>query len=123
MDIRAVRRPLTLQGGSFGTFQLEPSKMGPKMDIDGDGKVRVGVVKIRSFSSTTSEEVTRALESMHKYYSMTGPGLGVMMITSSLTSREGNALDLLVFDLRNNGGGLLQGAVDTSSLLLNPGTF
>ena len=27
----------------------------------------------------------------------------------------------LVIDLRDNGGGLLQGAVDTSNLLLKPG--
>ena len=29
-------------------------------------KVKVGFVKIRSFSATTKEEVTKALEAMHR---------------------------------------------------------
>ena len=38
-----------------------------------------------------------------------------------LCSGPGERPDVLLVDLRNNGGGLLQGAVETSNLFLNPG--
>lgn len=34
---------------------------------------------------------------------------------------RGSQIDDLVIDLRNNGGGVLQGAVDTASLFMTPG--
>ena len=40
---------------------------------------------------------------------------------NSFVCRGAEKPDALVFDLRNNGGGLLQGAVETSNLLLKPG--
>lgn len=36
-------------------------------------------------------------------------------------SGPGERPEVLLIDLRNNGGGLLQGAVETSNLLLKPG--
>jgi len=93
VDITAIRRPITLKGTSSGQIEVISSQKGKKL--------QVGFVKIRSFSSTTKDEVTRALEAMH--------------------SENSARPDVLVFDLRGNGGGLLQGAVDTSNLLLKPG--
>ena len=59
----------------------------------------VAFITIKSFSSVTSDEVTKAMEDIHSV----GP------------------VDAIVIDLRNNGGGLLQGAVQTSNLFLPPG--
>lgn len=59
----------------------------------------VGLVTVKSFSGTTRDDIMTALESFHK----------------------GDDVDAIVFDMRNNGGGLLQGAVETANLLLPPG--
>ena len=59
----------------------------------------VGVISIKSFSSTTRDDVTAGLEQLYSK----------------------NKLDYLVIDMRNNGGGLLQGAVETANLFMNPG--
>lgn len=59
----------------------------------------IGIVTIKSFSSTTADDVSDALLDL---------------------KRSSPAVDKLIFDLRNNGGGLLQGAAQTASLLLPP---
>ncbi len=59
----------------------------------------VGIITIKSFSSTTRDDVTTGLEQLY----------------------DKNKPDYLVIDMRNNGGGLLQGAVETSNLFMNPG--
>jgi carboxyl-terminal processing protease len=59
----------------------------------------VAFITVKSFSSVTADEVTKAMENIHS----AGP------------------VDAIVIDLRNNGGGLLQGAVQTSNLFLTPG--
>jgi len=61
----------------------------------------VGLITIKSFSGTTRDDILRALESFDKASS--------------------EDLDAIVLDMRNNGGGLLQGAVETANLLLPPG--
>jgi C-terminal processing protease CtpA/Prc len=38
-----------------------------------------------------------------------------------LQSRDGGRVDAVVIDMRNNGGGVLQGAVDTANLFMPPG--
>ena len=58
------------------------------------------VVSVRSFSTSTSSEVQRAFEKFHS---------------------SGKSADVIVLDLRNNGGGLLQGAVETANIFLPPG--
>lgn len=60
----------------------------------------VGLVTVKSFSGTTRDDILKALQSFH---------------------RGGDGVDAIVFDMRNNGGGLLQGAIETSNLLLPPG--
>jgi carboxyl-terminal processing protease len=62
------------------------------------GGQRVGVIKIKSFTQTTRDDVQVALSK--------AKGEGVAAIT---------------LDLRDNSGGLLQGAVDTASLFLPSG--
>ena len=57
----------------------------------------VGLITVKSFSGTTRNDIMTALESF------------------------GGDVDVLVLDMRNNGGGLLQGAVETANLLLPPG--
>eukprot|EP01036_Dinobryon_divergens_P028000 gene28000-36879_t len=96
IDIQAIRRPITLKGTTSGQAELVAQNGRLK-----GRKIKVGFVKVRSFSSTTKDEVTKALEAMHS-----GPG---------------DRPEVLLIDLRNNGGGLLQGAVETSNLLLKPG--
>ena len=44
-----------------------------------------------------------------------------MMPNYSLKSRNGGKLTALVIDLQDNGGGLLQGAIDSASLFLRSG--
>jgi len=63
-----------------------------------DGKP-CGIITIKSFSDKTSDEVTKAMESFHK----------------------NSNLHAIVIDMRNNGGGLLQGAIETAALFINPG--
>jgi carboxyl-terminal processing protease len=88
VDVSALRRAITLKGVSYST-------------VSAGGK-KVGYVKVRSFASNTRQEVTSALESLHR---------------EDVLRR----MDALVLDLRDNGGGLLQGAVETSNLLLPSG--
>jgi len=57
----------------------------------------VGLITIKTFSGTTRDDVLKALLSF---------------------SERGSAVDAIVFDMRNNGGGLLQGAIETANLLL-----
>mmetsp|Transcript_39522 Transcript_39522/g.40276 ORF Transcript_39522/g.40276 Transcript_39522/m.40276 type:complete len:458 (-) Transcript_39522:126-1499(-) len=59
----------------------------------------VGVVTVRQFSSDTAEKVASTIVKLE----------------------EQGDLDRLVLDLRNNGGGLLQGGVQTANTLLPPG--
>ena len=61
----------------------------------------VGFLTIKSFSGTTRDDVLNGLASFH-------------------VSRDDD-VDAIVMDMRNNGGGLLQGAVETANLLLPPG--
>jgi len=60
----------------------------------------VGLVTVKSFSGTTRDDILKALVSFHA---------------------GGDGVDAIVLDMRNNGGGLLQGAVETANLLLPPG--
>jgi carboxyl-terminal processing protease len=60
----------------------------------------VAVVSVRSFSGTTAGEIQRIFEKLH----------------NSKTEFAG-----IVLDLRNNGGGLLQGAVETANVFMPPG--
>lgn len=62
------------------------------------GGKTVGVIKIRGFSGNTREEVAGALERL-----------------------EEEPVDDLVLDLRGNGGGVLQAAVEVAGLFLPPG--
>lgn len=95
LDFTAVRKPIKLVGVSFKRLKVNPAA--------GGGSKQVGYIKIRSFASNTRDEVTTALESLHREDNRLG------------------AMDALVVDLRDNGGGLLQGAVETSNLLIKPG--
>jgi carboxyl-terminal processing protease len=58
-----------------------------------------GIITIKSFSDKTSDDVTKAMEAFHK----------------------NTNLNSIIIDMRNNGGGLLQGAVETAALFMNPG--
>ena len=58
-----------------------------------------GIITIKSFSDKTSEDVTKAMEAFHK----------------------SSNLQAIIIDMRNNGGGLLQGAIETAALFMNPG--
>ena len=60
---------------------------------------KVGFIGIKSFATTTRDEVIRAMESIE----------------------SGDDLDCIVIDMRNNGGGLLQGAIQVANLFLPPG--
>jgi len=84
MDFEVIRKPFKLKG-----------VLSTVATVKGQN---VGVITVKSFSSTTKDEVTRALEDMHR-----------------------KDVGVLVLDMRNNGGGLLQGAVETASLLIPPG--
>ncbi|KAJ1432962.1 ClpP/crotonase-like domain-containing protein [Ochromonadaceae sp. CCMP2298] len=88
VDVSALRRAIKLKGVSYSQLQT--------------GGKKVGYVKVRSFASSTRQEVTSALESLHREDAL-------------------KRMDALVLDLRDNGGGLLQGAVETSNLLLQSG--
>eukprot|EP01039_Chlorochromonas_danica_P007141 gene7141-7894_t len=61
---------------------------------------KVFYIRIRSFDVNTKDDLIRAFEDIHM---------------------KGSQIDDLVIDLRNNGGGVLQGAVDTASLFMTPG--
>lgn len=84
MNFEVIRKPFKLKGVLFS-----------KGNVKGKS---VGFVTVKSFSSTTKTEVTKALESLHQ-----------------------SGVNTIVLDMRNNGGGLLQGAVETASLLIPPG--
>jgi carboxyl-terminal processing protease len=60
---------------------------------------KVGMIGIKSFSTQTRDEVVKAMESIEK----------------------GDDLDYIVVDMRNNGGGLLQGGIQVANLFLPPG--
>jgi carboxyl-terminal processing protease len=60
-----------------------------------------GLITVRSFSSTTRDDVMHALE--------------------AFDAEADHRVQVLVLDLRNNGGGLLQGGVETANLFLAPG--
>jgi carboxyl-terminal processing protease len=59
---------------------------------------KVGVIRIKNFSSTTATVVQTALQELQK---------------------KGNPISYYLFDLRGNPGGLLPGGVDTASLFLS----
>jgi carboxyl-terminal processing protease len=61
---------------------------------------KTGIVRIKQFSSTTRDDVMHAMEDFHKDF---------------------DRPKVLVVDMRNNAGGLLQGAVETANLFLPPG--
>jgi carboxyl-terminal processing protease len=84
LDIVVVRQPFKLRGVVWS-----------KQRIDNKN---IGVVNIKSFSTTTKEDVIKAMESLHH-----------------------EDLDAIILDLRNNGGGVLQAAVDTAAIFLPPG--
>ena len=96
-DKSAIRKQIKLKSVSYSFVDLPPVGSAA-------ASRRVGYIKLRSFSSTSRDDVTQALEYLH----------------SEDSSRQ-HPLDALVVDLRDNGGGLLQGAVETSNLLLPPG--
>ena len=60
---------------------------------------KVGFIGIKSFATTTRDDVVTAMENIEK----------------------GDDLDCIVMDMRNNGGGLLQGAIQVANLFLPPG--
>lgn len=86
VDYTVLRRSFKLKGVSYS-----------KLDINNK---RVALITIKSFSSATRGDVTRALEDLHQKY---------------------DTFDDIVIDLRNNGGGLLQGAIEVSNLFMPPG--
>ena len=67
---------------------------------DGDGTKSVLVIPIRSFSTTTLSDVQSVFEKVHN---------------------SNEEISSIVLDLRNNGGGLLQGAVEVANVFLPPG--
>ena len=60
---------------------------------------KTGLISIKSFSTQTRDDVINAMESIEK----------------------GDDLDCIVIDMRNNGGGLLQGGIQVANLFLPPG--
>jgi len=63
-----------------------------------DPENRIGYLRLSKFSETTADELRRALTDLNQ-----------------------NDLNGLIFDLRGNGGGLLEQAVETASLFLDEG--
>ena len=86
-DFTVLRQPFKLKGV---TSSIE--------NINGKS---VGIIVVRSFASSTRDDVMHAIEDFDK--------------------RPGSRLSNLVLDMRNNGGGLLQGGVETAQLFLPPG--
>lgn len=99
VDVTTLRQPIKLIGVQQGVFRTTGNSKINDQLLSKSGK-NVGYIKVKSFSSSTNAEVTKAMESFHD---------------------KGQQLDAIVIDLRNNGGGLLQGAVETSNLFLKPG--
>jgi carboxyl-terminal processing protease len=93
VDFAMIRQQIKIKGVTSGVLNNIKTEKG-----NGD----VGYVKIRQFSTSTRDEVMHALEDIH-------------------TSRNQKPLKSLVIDVRGNGGGSLQGGIDTANLLLNPG--
>ncbi len=60
---------------------------------------KTGLISIKSFSTQTRDDVIKAMESIEK----------------------GDDLDNIIVDMRNNGGGLLQGGIQVANLFLPPG--
>ena len=94
LDFTAIRKPIKIQGVTTGQFKVTSKKVGGTGDV--------GYIKIRSFTTSTRDEVMHAMENMH-------------------TRNTKDPLDGLVIDLRGNGGGSLQGAIETCNLLMKPG--
>ncbi|CAM9234615.1 unnamed protein product, partial [Discosporangium mesarthrocarpum] len=63
---------------------------------------RIGVIRIKSFTSSTAADVSAALRSFRQ-------------------NAGGRAPDMLLVDLRGNAGGLLPGGIDTAGLFLDAG--
>ena len=61
----------------------------------------IALITIKSFTTNTKHEIIKILENYHKNYDI-------------------NDNNIIILDLRNNGGGVLQSAVDISSLFLKP---
>lgn len=99
VDKSAIRKQIKLKSVSYSFVDLPPP-----VGTAGPASRRAGYIKLRSFSSTSRDDVTQALEYLH-----------------SEDSLRQQPLDALVVDLRDNGGGLLQGAVEAANLLLPPG--
>jgi carboxyl-terminal processing protease len=107
-DTKATIRVLRAKGsGTSGNNELDftvvrrPFKLkgvtSEVKEIHGDP---VGIITVRSFAGTTRDDIMHSLESFNQR-----------------SSRP----EKLVLDMRNNGGGLLQGAVETANLFLRPG--
>ena len=96
-SLRVLREGKTLDF----TIARRPIKLkGVTSSLVSFGGKNAAVINVRSFASSTASEVQRAFEKLHS---------------------DGKAIDAIVMDLRNNGGGLLQGAVETANVFLPPG--
>ena len=87
IDYTVLRQPFKLKGVTSSMQNI-------------NGK-SVGLIVIRSFSSSTRDDVMHAIE--------------------AFDAKPGDRYDSLVLDMRNNGGGLLQAAVETAQLFVAPG--
>ena len=120
IDVTIKRKPVHQRGVTYQTLNVL-SKGVP---------VTLNYIKINLFTANTRDEVVTALEAMNHRLG----GRRILSIcnlikiksfwlwclcrvdSSQITNTRG-----LVLDLRNNRGGLLQGALDTSSLFLESG--
>lgn len=94
-----VRRPYVTD--SLKSFTLKRAKLrNPSVPYYGIRDGRTGVIRISSFIESTGREVREALDSFRNHPEITG----------------------IVIDLRGNGGGLLEQAVDVASNFLPKGT-
>lgn len=73
-----------------------------KYGIVNEGNKRIGYLRVKSFQSNTYKDVKTALKSFHK---------------------DGEAIDGLILDMRNNPGGLLDIAVELADIFLPSGTI
>ena len=105
-SVRVQRRPVDATSGGRGelldfTIVRRPFKLREvAFSVEKVRGKRVGVISAKSFSQNTRAQVTQAMEAFHT---------------------QGSQVDSIVLDLRNNGGGLLQGGVETAALFLPPG--
>lgn len=103
MDFLIERKPIRVKGVTSALLPFPPSSSGQQ-------RRWLGVIRIRSFSETTAEEVTRAMEAL----------VDAPSGSSGKANRDDTEVAAWVLDLRDNGGGVLQGAVDTCNLFLPP---